>query len=245
MSMVQRRRLSAESEDEMEKPILFSTPMVRAILDGKKTMTRRVIKPQSQYPPMQMAVGYHAGEWHEWRPADKADIVTGSRWGAQIKCPYGKPGDILWVRETWCDPTSDQSGYPILYKADMPMHWDANETEHGEEVTLRAEDYKWRSSMFMPKEVCRIKLKITDIRAERLRDITEKDAKAEGIRSYWAEPHEDTSPFVGAAKELGMDLCFTRVEAFQQLWDFLNLKRGYGWNTNPWVWVVCFEKVAP
>jgi hypothetical protein len=139
--------------------------------------------------------------------------------------------------------TQRQTRVDIQYS--MPMHWDANETEHGEEVTLRAEDYKWRSSMFMPKEVCRIKLKITDIRAERLRDITEKDAKAEGIRSYWAEPHEDTSPFVGAAKELGMDLCFTRVEAFQQLWDFLNLKRGYGWNTNPWVWVVCFEKVAP
>ena len=77
------------------------------------------------------------------------------------------PGDILYVRETWCDPTPDQSGYPILYKADMPMHWDAEDVEFGKEVTLKAEDYKWRPSIHMPKEYARIFLRVTDVRVRK------------------------------------------------------------------------------
>jgi hypothetical protein len=94
----------------------------------------------------------------------------------------------------------------------------------------------------MPREAARIFLRVTDVRVERVQDISEEDAKAEGIVSYWAEPHRDDAPFIGAAKELGADLCLTRREAFQQLWNHINAKRGYGWDTNPWVWVYTFER---
>ena len=85
----------------------------------------------------------------------------------------------------------------------------------------------------MPKESARIWLEVTNVRVERVQEISEEDAKAEGIRSYWAEPHRNDPPFIGAAKELGKDLCSTRTKAFSQIWDGLNAKRGYGWDTNP------------
>jgi len=86
-------------------------------------------------------------------------------------------------------------------------------------------------------------LEVKNVRAERLPEITEEDAGKEGITSYWADPHKDTPPFIGAAKELGTDLCFTRREAFQQLWNSIYLKRGYPWESNPWVWVIDFRMV--
>ncbi len=104
-------------------------------------------------------------------------------------------------------------------------------------------DVRWKSSHFMPRSAARLFLKVKSIRVERLQDITEEDARREGIKSYWAEPHRDVAPFIGTAKEIGEDLCSTRREAFQQLWDFLNSKRGYGWDLNPWVWVIEFERI--
>ena len=169
------------------KPILFSTPMVQAILDGRKTQTRRVIKIDD------------APE--NWRKS-----LAGSRY---------KPSDILWVRETWADVFGKYE-----YRADY------SESEN----TYRVKRYgttiaKWRPAIFMPRAAARIFLRVTDVRVERLQDITEDDATAEGLR-------------IG----IGGAPCFSCRDAFAELWDKLNAKRGYGWDTNPWVWVIEFER---
>ena len=164
-----------------ERPILFSTEMVRAILDDRKTMTRRVVKPQ---PP--------------------------EDWG--VKCPYGKIGDVLWVRETFCKYKGD-----YLYKADFdPLT--RKEFER---------DNKWKPSIFMPRSASRISLRITNIRVERLNDITEEDAKLEGV-IYPANP---------VIENYGNGY---RTN-FRLLWESINGKAS--WGQNPWVWVIEFERL--
>ena len=142
--------------------------------------------------------------------------------------PEYSPGDILWVRETWCDPTPDQSGWPYLYKADMPMHWEPEDTEHGEAVVLRAEDYTWRPSIHMPKEAAREFLRVTGVRAEPLQPITAAGIIAEGL---------DTKAAMSGHP-------YAREE-FKELWNSTISKdklSTYGWQGNPWVWVYQFER---
>lgn len=224
-----------------ELPILFSTPMVRAILDGRKTVTRRVVKPQ---PPH---IKYWALTYFDCDKNGNPKIVcpddtdnSGIKaWADKVKVPC-KPGDRLWVRETWRPVNADKfhEGAAIDYAAD----WNADYFENSREKTC-CNGGKWKPSIHMPKWAARIWLEVTAVRVERLQEISEEDAKAEGIKSYWAEPHRDVAPFIGAGKELGVDLCHTRRKAFQQLWEHLNAKRGYGWNTNPWVWVIEFKRL--
>lgn len=231
----------------MEKPILFSTPMVQAILAERKTMTRRVIKGANGKPP----TGKWMGEiipggnwcsnprtdlsWTGFYTENNVFYVDGEKRidGIYCKCQY-RPGDILWVRETWCNINKPEYPPEYYYLADCLQPWieDYNPNE-----------WKWKPSIHMPRTAARLFLKVTNIRVERLQDITEEDAMAEGIAGYWAEPHKDVPPFIGVAKEAGADLCRTRRKAFQQLWDSLNAKRGYGWDMNPWVWVIEFERV--
>ena len=197
-----------------EKPILFSTDMVKAIMDGRKTMTRRVIKPQ----PERIA------------PDSKnrlplAFLADGTKW---IKPPY-QPGDVLWVRETWAVDDNPACVPQYIYKADDGFY-----PEGG-----------WRPSIHMPREAARLFLTVKEVRVEGLQDITEEDVKAEGIKSYWAEPHRDDPPFIGAAKEIGADLCQTRHIAFKQLWDSIYAKKGHGWEASPYVWVTSFERKVP
>ena len=180
-----------------ERPILFSGPMVRAILDGRKTMTRRVMKPQPEDYP------YHHG-LAVYRVAKK--------------CPYGVPGDLLWVRETWA--TTEQAGvHPsdaqIVYRATDP-DWDT------------MEGWRWRPSIFMPRWASRLKLRITSVSVERLREITEHDAMREGVNAE------------GVSTQPGI---YSYRAPFAELWDDINAKRGFGWDANPWVWVVGFEQV--
>lgn len=176
----------------MEKPILFSTEMVRAILDGRKTQTRRVVKP---------SVFEKGTNWF-WNPNENICLAQ-----------YRK-GDVLWVRETWA---KDDTYY---YKADGSC---------GDRCG------KWKPSIHMPKEAARIWLEVTDVRVERLQEITEEAARAEGITRV--EDGKWESEF-----RLGW---FDRpIKAFRALWDSLNAKRGYGWETNPWVWVIEFERIA-
>jgi len=213
-----------------EKPIFFNTEMVQAILDGRKTMTRRVIKTdvvnQFDICPVDGPIAY-------------IDQETGDSYRPEDLCRY-KVGDVLWVRETWYKNYPHKYGR-YFYRADgeeidMP-------TIYGETIKYgKADGLKWRPSIHMPKSAARIWLEVTNVRVERVQEISEEDAKAEGIRSYWAEPHRNDPPFIGAAKELGKDLCSTRTKAFSQIWDGLNAKRGYGWDTNPWVWVISFER---
>jgi len=204
-----------------ERPIIFSGEMMRAILDGKKTQTRRVIKPQPDYAILKegteleahkcpQLASVHSGrkEWGLYRvPFHGRDVPCFS-----FDCPYGKPGDRLWCKETFVRQYTGFD-YGIIYKAD------------GIKIS---EDMKWSPSIYMPRWASRIILEITGIRVERIQDITEEDAKAEGCEI--GHGLTDDSPF------------FAR-EAFQKLWDSINAKRGYGWYENPWVWVIEFKVI--
>jgi hypothetical protein len=217
-----------------EKPIIFSTPMVQAILDGRKTQTRRVVKPQ---PEQGMKI--IGPEWFEPTAVDRnGEEVPGKPifgiyadeddWG--LKVPY-QPGDILWVRETWMPETEQgilTGGY--IYKASN------NRPEPDGELPL-----KWKPSIHMPREATRIFLKVKAVRVERVQDITEKDARAEGAAGYIRLPDEDDTPFTLELSPLKDEL-HPRI-AFRYLWDSLNAKRGYSWDSNPWVWVIEFERV--
>lgn len=197
-------------------PILFSTPMVQTILNGKKKQTRRVINPQ---PRCELRL--HYGTWNEYQ--EGIDRATGSNWGYGYKCPYGKPGDILWVRETWGIGIAMSGG--IVYRADYKNN-----------RPPLADGEKWKPSIHMPKDIARIYLRVTDVRAERLQSITEEDALKEGFKPGYE--------VTGNGKfEDVLEREWTAVDEFRELWQELNLKRGYGWDKNPWVWVVEFERV--
>jgi hypothetical protein len=198
-----------------ERPILFSAEMVRAILDGRKTITRRVVK-HPPHPVERVAPG--EGEW--WRIFWHDHAILNAR---DVLCPYGKPGDRLWVRETFCvvDDTEHGGERWVDYRAtpryseDHPAGWDSAPND--------AEALKWKPSIYMPKWASRITLEVTDIRVERVRDISEEDAHAEG--------------FDGSE--------YTAVTWFRNLWDEINGRRpGCSWDKNPWVFVVAFRRLG-
>lgn len=139
-----------------ERPIIFGAEMVRAILDGRKTQTRRVIKPQPYYVDFEPR--YEKNTWAFW-----SDEVLKYRNGLIVRCPYGVPGDRLWVKEAWADPYDVR--IPV-YRADMATAY---------------EGLRWRPSIFMPRWASRIILEITGVRAERVQAISEDDAIAEGV----------------------------------------------------------------
>ena len=188
------------------KPILFSTPMVQAILDGKKTQTRRVIKIDDTPENWKISI---AG----------TSIVRAEPY--DVKLPRYAAGDILWVRETWSihECVKCQAGIPAL--------GGECKCEYVYRTNYGATDFRWKPSIHMPKEAARIFLKVTDVRVERLQDITEEDAIAEGMSKTLV----DGVVFISAKGN------------FHVLWDSLNIKRGYGWDTNPWVWVIEFERI--
>lgn len=194
------------------KQILFNTPMVQAILDGRKTMTRRVVK--SPY-----FVDAH-GKPMAMRPAPKGSYVY-----RQIgmmpypETPY-KSGDILWVRETWAYKPYNNN--KIYYFAD------------GELGSLNVE--RWKPSIHMPREAARIFLRVTNVRVERLQDITEDDALNEGVK----DPYDyQNSDYYDQPHMRGIEI---NKSAFAGLWDSINAKRGYSWESNPWVFVYEFER---
>lgn len=243
-----------------ERPILFSAPMVRALLDGSKTQTRRVVK----------LPGWSLSGCDVEIDADGAPciIAAASRCLAEIPCPYGAPGDRLWVRETW---TADFEWIPepghsrllpwhrvpagwrgaknaqrVYYAADdLEAEVYANEDGTCDLVTTgeRAGTQRWAPSIFMPRWACRIALEITDVRVERLQAMAtreesgdESDALAEGIV---CEP-DHIGPRYGLP---GAMTNRTAYAAFARLWDSLNAPRGYGWTVNPWVWALTFRRV--
>lgn len=197
-----------------EKPILFSGPMVKAILEARKTRTRRVINPQ---PEVVKDAHWAGGGYLKFKGGSlalKALAATGEEF-----CPYGEVGDRLWVRETFAPCIGGAEGplNPTLYRAD--------EFEGYDKLT-------WKPSIFMPRWASRITLEITNIRVERLQAISESDIHAEGIDEAFCSA-------LGETAHRDPDL----VEAWCHGWDALNAKRGYSWESNPWVWVIEFKKI--
>jgi len=172
----------------MDRPILFSTPMIQAILDGRKSMTRRVVKPP------------------KWSEAIHA--------GVDFPCPHGIPGDRLWVREAWAYATDfgNATDY-IFYKASYINGGPYDDVK------------RWRPSIFMPRSASRITLEITDVKVERLQEITNNDALYEG-----------TPDLRTPENNWDMRRCF------QSLWDSINGKT-YPWTMNPFVWVIEFKRI--
>jgi hypothetical protein len=188
-----------------EKPILFSTEMVKAILNKQKTQTRRVVT--------RGVVGR---------------IMNGNQklWpylanGQHVNCPYGKPADLLWVRETWQAVSPDEDERPIN---ECEIIYKATDEHPGLYNPDKPDDpwYGWRPSIFMPRWASRLTLRVDNVRVERLQSITNMDAEQEGVDA-------DTIFLLGSARYKFMDL-----------WNKINANRGYSWDSNPWVWVIEF-----
>jgi hypothetical protein len=185
------------------KPILFNTEMVQAILDGRKTVTRRKIdRDITNFCDVEVD-----GTLLDYQNCH-GDFINPIN-----LCRY-KVGDILYVRETFNNTETDT----VLYAADKDFI---------DFYLFMESEIKWKPSIHMPKEAARIFLRVTNVRVERVQEITEEDAIAEGMSKTLV----DGVVFISAKGN------------FHVLWDSLNIKRGYGWDTNPWVWVIEFERV--
>ncbi|WP_336694419.1 hypothetical protein [Delftia acidovorans] len=203
-----------------ERPILFSGPMVRALLAGTKTQTRRIVKPQpDSRPGMECTRVLFKNR--------KGDVVLDEAAEAKeprlcaILCPYGQPGDRLWVRET-----HNTHGGLATYRADGDWIADYHR-EEPQQPRLR-----WVPAIHMPRTASRILLEITSVRVERLQDISEADAYAEGIeQTDFIEDAEHQEPATGAPPGR---------YAYRALWEDINGPDS--WAQNPWVWVVEFER---
>jgi len=213
------------------RPILFSTPMVQALLNGSKTMTRRKLKRQ---PERCELISQDACSPSGY--SFIADMYDDE----YIKCKYGEVGDLLWVRETWKPDVGDiTSG--IRFKADNVLIHIENSVEAAdkwldvrkpEEQFPQMKDPVWRPSIFMPRWASRITLEITDVVCERLQDISEEDSKSEGVF------HDVETDRYHYAENKGAALVHARG-AFSTLWKSINGEDS--WRENPWVWVVKFD----
>ncbi|HCQ7175800.1 TPA: hypothetical protein OL716_003204 [Enterobacter cloacae] len=204
-----------------ERGMIFNGEMVRAILDGKKTQTRRPLK------------------WKQTRFTEIGEREDGSKWPWSEDaehvcdfwhpCPFGAVGDRIWVRETWAEAGA---GAPDLklYLANYPEHVPT----HYENVPP-ADEIRWTPSIHMPRAACRILLEITGVRVERLNSISQEDAQAEGMElTGWRPTYSD--PDSGGE-------VWTPYDNFAQLWESI-----YGeesWKANPWVWVIEFKVASP
>jgi hypothetical protein len=188
-----------------ERPILFSGPMVRAILDGRKTQTRREVK--NIHPD---AISFHGFDTE----TNEAGFGLAERVLSRVKCPYGKPGARLWVRESFFMDCEN-----IAYRADHDGY--------------SPKDTPWKPSIHMPRVASRILFEITDIRMERLWDISESDAFAEGVQKAFGPnwrnyAHENYT-------------CGNAKASFLSLWESINGPKSLG--ENPWVWAITFKRI--
>ncbi|WP_138993983.1 hypothetical protein [Larkinella sp. C7] len=223
----------------IERPILFSTPMVQAILDNQKTQTRRIINPQPKAldMPLPMPIDQAAVFLKQASKDGYTNLFSSGplKGLAGPACRYGQVGDILWVRETWCKfvdhhATKDQQ---YAYKADC-----GSAGEDARQDYIKAGwPYQWRPSIHMPKAAARIFLQITDVRAERLQMISTEDVYAEGVGGNYGE----------SGKRLGFDGQphewdnMNAQESFQWIWAKINGSES--WESNPFVWVVSFSRI--
>ncbi len=219
-----------------ERPILFSAEMVKAILAGRKTQTRRIFKGLT--PPD--CIGNHSCVVEDGVAKFHLNERLAMHEGEWTKCPYGKPGDRLWVRETWrTDASLDRKSPRLFTKWPVEYLADGCRLEHG--ATYGHTDGKPRPSIFMPRWASRITLEITGVRVERLQEISEEDAKAEGVDRACSDPYE-----IAAAESCDDPGYFSPTsysEGFELAWNEINGKHA-SWASNPWVWVVEFRVEA-
>ena len=219
--------MSALDTGVRERPILFSGPMVRAILEDRKTKTRRVVEAKASW---ERPAGYR---YATIRMRDDFDAEI--YWPAfpdfkpiRVRNRYGQPGDRLWVREAFFDHGPFDAAHPELTKLNERIEYREDEWDRAGGDAGGG----WKPSIFMPRWASRLTLEITEVRVEWLQDISEDDAIAEGV---------DAIPLAAVPRHGTLS---RRVD-FMQLWDKLNAKRGYGWDANPWVWVIGFTVVTP
>lgn len=229
-----------------EHPILFSTPMVTAILDARKIQTRRVV--DKLYP-----ISNPNGNWVYVGEENGGYVFKDSISSTiPLKCHYGRVGDRLWVRETWAElgywsegtephMLKDKKGeeHAIVYYQESAGDFEWTDSDGSPEYAKDGRERShWKPSVSMPRWASRITLEITDIRVQRIQDITEEDAIAEGAQAGYilASPtifHKGLPGYTETPKDYRM--------GYMRLWDSINLKRGYGWDNNPWVWVISFK----
>lgn len=221
-----------------ERPIIFSTEMVKAILEGRKTQTRRVLKAE-------LGALYYTEN--------------------DSKCPYGKPGDRLWVRESWkIIGWNDGEPFFIQYKdgetkSDVMLPEDKCEdywiqcSEECHKAGLKTNDdgifiidgdvpTKWRPSIFMPREASRIILEITNIKLERLNDISEEDCQAEGVQWLWNGNCEECYQWSVTGNKKSNAWFDYAEDCYKHLWNSIHKKENT-WKDNPWVWVIEFKRI--
>jgi hypothetical protein len=219
-----------------------SGEMVSAILDGRKTQTRLIVKPVGNDEGFVIVERDDKTLW-PWRSDDGESMFTtigGLTHEIPMSCPYGRPGERLWVRETWADAhfwTDDIEAGAPLYRA----------IDHKKPI----KPVKWKSPIQMPRWASRILLEVTDVRVERLQDITSNDAVSEGLKGITKDGRlvkyglPDTDGFPGT-DDFGWPWnawCVNPVDAYRRLWEQIN---GHGsWEENPWVWCISFKKIEP
>lgn len=217
------------------KPMLFSGPMVRAIMDGRKTQTRRVMERvklhEDHGPPLWDRTWLQGEPPYQWLKVQYGTEESHPAGGTvQRHIPRIEPGDVLWVREAWAIHDREWHMRAVCYLAD-PDDAFAEWLDCGTDDPERWPNKRY-SSRYMPRWACRLWLRVTAVRPERLQDITTADAIAEGMTPTW---EGQSAPGVPHKSE---------IDQFADLWDSINAKRGHGWDTNPWVWVYTFERAA-
>ncbi len=228
----------------VEHPILFSGPMVRAILEGRKTQTRRVIKRPPvpyEWPTDGPQFAFLAKDYPSLKKM--GHIAVGLQHNAWV-CPYGSVGDRLWVRETWAYHLSADREKSV-------QEWVKEEASEGRlHLDFRASGHmqtgcggaagRWRPSIHQPRWASRILLEVTEVRVQRLNDIDDDDALAEGLKDtlQWGDETVKENRY-----EVGDIKSSDAIECYALLWDSIN---GEGsWDTNPWVWAVSFRRIQP
>jgi hypothetical protein len=233
-----------------ERPIIFSGPSVIAIQQDRKTQTRRVLKPQ--FPKDTSRIFAGDGESTITHPlrgfgAMPARRSCGADFDSFVRCRYGAPGDRLWVREGYRIPKALNHLCPQM-AGQTVVKYEADGSESIPGSPVRITWGRYRSSRYMPRKFARLLLEITEVRVQRVQEISEEDARAEGI---WPKMQPEAGPMPageafywggnGIAEGGGFD---TAKQCYACLWDSHNAKRGFPWSANPWVWAISFKRLS-